>query len=84
MAIEELFIQINMALERLAEKKQVIWCPCWSHIRRKFFKAVGREFRQCLNINPREYLEDIMRCIMSHSAQKLHELLPDQWLLNRS
>ncbi len=37
-----------------------------------------------LNINPREYLEDIMRRIMSHSAQKLHELFPDQWLLNRS
>ena len=35
-----------------------------------------------LNINPREYLEDIMRKIMNHNAQKLYELLPDQWLLN--
>jgi transposase len=34
-----------------------------------------------LNINPKEYLEDIFRRIMSHSAQKLEELLPDQWLL---
>lgn len=32
-----------------------------------------------LNINPREYLEDIMRRIMSHPANKLRELLPDQW-----
>jgi transposase len=37
-----------------------------------------------LNINPREYLEDIFRRLPSHNAQKLHELLPDQWLLNRN
>jgi len=36
-----------------------------------------------LGINPREYLEDIIRRLMGHNAQKLHELLPDQWLLNR-
>lgn len=36
-----------------------------------------------LNINPREYLEDIMRRLMGHNSQKLHELLPDQWLLNK-
>ena len=33
-----------------------------------------------LGINPREYLEDVMRRIMSHNSQKLYELLPDQWL----
>lgn len=33
-----------------------------------------------LNINPRDYLEDVMRRIMSHSSQRLHELLPDEWL----
>jgi transposase len=27
------------AYQRLAEKKVIIWCPCWSHIRRKFFDA---------------------------------------------
>jgi len=32
-----------------------------------------------LGINPREYLEDIMRKIMSHNSQKLYELLPDRW-----
>ena len=37
-----------------------------------------------LNINPREYLEDIMRRIMSHPAGKLYELLPDQWLAARN
>jgi transposase len=36
-----------------------------------------------LGINPREYLEDIMRRIMSHDMQKLHELLPDEWLASR-
>lgn len=36
-----------------------------------------------LGIDPQEYLEDIMRRIMDHSSQKLHELLPDQWLLSR-
>jgi transposase len=33
-----------------------------------------------LNINPREYLEDVMRRLMSYPAQKLNELLPDKWL----
>jgi transposase len=27
------------AYQRLAEKKVITWCPCWSHIRRKFFEA---------------------------------------------
>jgi len=34
------------AYEALANKKQFIWCPCWSHIRRKFFEADPKdEFR---------------------------------------
>jgi len=36
-----------------------------------------------LEINPREYLEDVFRRIMDHNSQALHELLPDQWLLRR-
>jgi transposase len=36
-----------------------------------------------LGINPREYLEDVMRRIMSYPAKKVHELLPDQWLKSR-
>ena len=32
-----------------------------------------------LDINPREYLEDVMRRIMSHRANALVELLPDRW-----
>jgi transposase len=35
---------------------------------------------RALNINPRTYLEDVCRRIMGHSAQKLYELLPDEWL----
>lgn len=36
-----------------------------------------------LGINPREYLEDVMRRIMGHNSQKLYELLPDHWLKSR-
>lgn len=35
---------------------------------------------RALNINPRTYLEDVFRRIMGHSARKVHELLPDEWL----
>lgn len=35
---------------------------------------------RALKINPREYLEDIMRRLMAHNAQKLYELLPDKWI----
>ena len=27
------------AYQRLAERKIITWCPCWSHIRRKFIEA---------------------------------------------
>jgi transposase len=29
------------AYETLAQSKQIIWCPCWAHIRRKFYEAEG-------------------------------------------
>ena len=32
-----------------------------------------------LNINPQEYLEDVLRRIMSHPARRIDELLPDRW-----
>jgi transposase len=35
---------------------------------------------RAIHINPREYLEDVMRRIMSHSNQKLEELLPGKWV----
>lgn len=35
---------------------------------------------RALNINPRAYLENVCRRIMGHNAQKLYELLPDEWL----
>ncbi len=31
---------------------------------------------RALEVNPREYLEDVMRRLMSHNSQKLHEFLP--------
>ncbi len=33
-----------------------------------------------LGINPQAYLEDVLRRIMGHLAQRIQELLPDQWL----
>ncbi len=38
---------------------------------------------RALKINPQTYLEDVCRRIMGHSAQKLCELLPDEWLKAR-
>lgn len=35
---------------------------------------------RAFKINPREYLEDVMRRLMAHNSQKLYELLPDQWV----
>jgi transposase len=29
------------AYEALACKKQFVWCPCWAHIRRRFFESEG-------------------------------------------
>jgi len=34
---------------------------------------------RALDINPREYLEDILRRLMSHNSQQLNELLPGYW-----
>jgi transposase len=34
---------------------------------------------RAFNVNPREYLEDVMRRLKDHPFSKLHELLPDQW-----
>jgi transposase len=34
---------------------------------------------RALKINPQNYLEDVMRRLMSHPANKLIELLPDRW-----
>jgi transposase len=39
---------------------------------------------RAIGVNPREYLEDVMRRLMSHSANKLHELLPDRWISSRN
>jgi transposase len=27
------------AYEKLANQKRIVWCPCWSHVRRKFFES---------------------------------------------
>ena len=38
---------------------------------------------RALDVNPRDYLEDVMRRLMSHSANKIDELLPDVWAAAR-
>ena len=35
---------------------------------------------RALKINPHEYLEDVMRRLISHPAQKIDELLPGNWI----
>ena len=39
---------------------------------------------QAIEVNPQEYLEDVMRRINSHNSQKLDELLPDEWAKSRA
>lgn len=35
------------AYEKIAKWEGVVWCPCWSHVRRKFFDAKGpQELRE--------------------------------------
>jgi hypothetical protein len=36
-----------------------------------------------LGIDPRGYLEDVMLRLMDHPANKLHELLPDNWAISK-
>jgi transposase len=36
-----------------------------------------------LKINPRDYLEDVMRRLQDHPANKLAELLPDHWATSK-
>jgi transposase len=35
-------------------------------------------------INPREYLEDVLRRLMSHPASKVSKLLPEAWAKARA
>ena len=39
---------------------------------------------RAMEINPFEYLQDVMRRIMQHNSQEIHELLPDHWAAARS
>lgn len=39
---------------------------------------------RALNINPREYLEDIMRKIQGWNFSQLEQLLPDKWVKNKA
>jgi transposase len=39
---------------------------------------------RALNINPKDYLEDVMNKLADHPANKVHELLPDHWIKTHS
>jgi hypothetical protein len=39
---------------------------------------------RALKINPREYLDDVLRRFMGHPNKNLHEFLPENWKKNRS
>ena len=38
---------------------------------------------RALKINPRDYLEDLLRRFMSHPYNELEELLPDNWVKSK-
>lgn len=38
---------------------------------------------RAININPKDYLEDVMRRMMNHPTNRLKELLPDEWALRK-
>jgi transposase len=38
---------------------------------------------RAIGVNPRDYLEDVMRRLQSHPANKLDKLLPDQWAIEK-
>lgn len=38
---------------------------------------------RAININPRDYLEDVLRRIMNHPINRHEELLPDEWALSK-
>jgi len=42
------------------------------------FMSLVKSCKDC-EINPWEYLDDVLRRIMSHPVNRLRELLPDQW-----
>lgn len=59
------------AYEKLATRKQFMWCPCWSHIRRKFFEAEGGdpEFRK-LVLRKIKYLFMLERVAWGRSEEE--------------
>lgn len=63
------------AYEKLANRKQFIWCPCWSHIRRKFFEAEGGdpEFRQLI-LRKIKYLFMLERVVWNRSEEERLEI----------
>jgi transposase len=59
------------AYQQLAEKKQITWYPCWSHIRRKFFEAEAGDavFRKWV-LRKIRYLFMLEKVAWSRSAEE--------------
>jgi hypothetical protein len=57
------------------------WLFCWSEVGARY-AAVAYTFIQCCkiqNVNPWEYLTDVLIKIDSHSTKKIHLLTPKAW-----
>ena len=59
------------AYEMLANKKKFTWCPCWAHIRRKFYEAEGGDNKfSRLVLRKIRYLFMFERIAWSRSEQE--------------
>ena len=64
--------------------KQATFDPNLTKIRDRLSDKYGNTKANAIGINPEKYFEDIMKRLMSHNSQKLHELLPDEWAKARA
>ena len=67
------------AYQKLAEQKKIIWCPCYSHIRRKFFEAEGGDpvFRSWV-LRKIRYLFMLERVAWSRSEEERLQIRHDK------
>jgi len=67
------------AYEKLANEKKLIWCPCFAHIRRKFFEAESGDprFRQWV-LRKIRYLFMLERVAWARSAEERLRIRQDK------
>lgn len=69
------------AYEELAQKPHLTWCPCWGHIRRKFFEAESGDpaFRKWMLRHIR-YLFMFERIALEHPSDKRLQIRKEKQL----